>query len=173
MKLDTPLPANTKARPPLNVGETFMLLGRTKTFIVGAKFSHMTQPIAVKVVRTHPCGAVECVVVEGLPAWCSDEARHAAILHDVFEDTRITADDLKRSNYPDRVIFLVQALTRKPGTTYADYIQSIKDSGDRELIAIKLADIADNLDPERVALLPPDHKSLVKRYEKAREALLS
>jgi (p)ppGpp synthase/HD superfamily hydrolase len=136
-------------------------------FIAAVLFSEMADKVGL------PYMGHLVRVFEGLPAWCSDEARHAAILHDVFEDTRITADDLKRSNYPDRVIFLVQALTRKPGTTYADYIQSIKDSGDRELIAIKLADIADNLDPERVALLPPDHKSLVKRYEKAREALLS
>jgi hypothetical protein len=69
MKLDTPLPVNTKARPPLNVGDAFVSAGAdlAKHVMVGQVFWQFGfgPEFPVQVVRIHPCGAVECVVVEG------------------------------------------------------------------------------------------------------------
>ena len=50
-------------------------------------------------------------VEEGLPETATLDERHAALLHDVLEDTEMTADGLRELGYSDRVIELVQGLT--------------------------------------------------------------
>jgi hypothetical protein len=71
MKLDTPLPANTKAGPPLNVGDVFTLIWpRRIERMVERGFENLWSHGDGHFVRieprvAHPCGAVECVVVEG------------------------------------------------------------------------------------------------------------
>ena len=118
--------------------------------------------------------ADHCIrVMELLPEGLSEDAYHAALLHDVLEDTVLRAFDLKALGYSDRTINLVRALSRPDGSVYMDWVRWIADSGDRELIAIKLADNADNSDPERIAQLPPEQRDIAKRYELARRILES
>jgi (p)ppGpp synthase/HD superfamily hydrolase len=110
-------------------------------------------------------------VMTGLPEWCSDDARHAALLHDVVEDIPSAKWEAGLQAYNLRVVELVIQLTRPETLTYMEWIQRIADSGDRELIAIKLSDNRDNSDPARIAQLPPDRQGIVKRYARAREIL--
>lgn len=68
----------------------------------------------------------------------------AAYMHDVIEDTPITPLKLLELGYSKRTVNLVMALSRGQGVSYDTYIANIIDSGDVELMTIKLADVNDN-----------------------------
>lgn len=97
----------------------------------------------------------------------------AAILHDVIEDTPTSANDLLQAGFSVRTVALVQGLSRPTGLTYMEWITNISTSGDIGLILIKLADNRDNADPDRIAQLPPEKRSIIKRYEKAYNRLIT
>lgn len=89
------------------------------------------------------------------------ELAAAAVLHDVIEDTSITAENLRSTGYSERIINAVEAVTRNPNNTYKEFINHI-DS--RDAAIIKIADILHNTLPSRSAGLTP---SLAARYEAA------
>jgi len=100
--------------------------------------------------------------------------RHAAWLHDAIEDTEMTAAGLAELAYDPAVITIVEALTRdgESGLSYQQWIENIVATGLRGAMRVKLADLADNSDPSRLALLPSERTaSLAKRYDKARATL--
>jgi (p)ppGpp synthase/HD superfamily hydrolase len=104
--------------------------------------------------------------MELLPSGISKDAQFAALLHDVIEDTKYTATDLLAMGYSQRTVQLVKALSRPPGITYLEWIYSIKESGDNELIQIKIADNKHNKDKSAGT-------SLELRYSKSLEILTS
>lgn len=118
---------------------------------------------------THP------VAVMGLlPVHATDDERHAALLHDVLEDTDTTEGDLRAAGYSERTIALVRMLSRPEGDarpSYMDWIRTIAATGDRGLIAIKLADNMHNSDPERIAKLPAEERGIVDRYRRSMRIL--
>jgi len=97
------------------------------------------------------------------------EVQQTAILHDILEDTPVTVDDLIAAGFSRAVTNAVWVLTRDKNQTYADYIGSIIFSKNEMAISVKLADLADNLAPERRGGIK---RSLIKRYEWAHAALL-
>ena len=113
-------------------------------------------------------------VMAGLPATATEDERHAALLHDALEDTPLEVGDLEWRGYSKRTIDLVIMLSRPKGPgrpSYMDWIRQIAATGDSGLIAIKLADNADNSDPARIAQLPPEQQSIADRYARARKIL--
>ena len=90
----------------------------------------------------------------------------AALLHDAIEDGKATQDDLRLAGVPEASIELILLLTRAAQQTYENYIRGIKQHPRAALI--KREDLADNSDPARLALLPPEVASrLVTRYSRA------
>lgn len=75
-----------------------------------------------------------------------------ALLHDVIEDSGYTADDLRDAGIPDAVVVAVILLTRTEDVAPVDYYAGIKTNS--LALAVKLADLADNTDPERLHRLP-------------------
>jgi (p)ppGpp synthase/HD superfamily hydrolase len=75
----------------------------------------------------------------------------AAILHDVLQDTPTTAEDLRTVGCPEPVIAAVRALTKHPGEPLEDSMA--RAAANPIACAVKRADIADNSDPDRLALL--------------------
>ena len=67
----------------------------------------------------------------------------AALLHDVIEDSNVTAEDLTKWGMPTFVVFLVQLLSKKKGQSYLEYILSISCSHPAK--EIKIADIQHNI----------------------------
>ena len=66
-------------------------------------------------------------------------------LHDLLEDTNMTAADLRRVGFDWTTVDDVAALSRRCGETYFDFIErGVRDLSDEGLI-VKLADLADNL----------------------------
>lgn len=93
----------------------------------------------------------------------------AAWLHDVLEDQPQFAHEL-RSSFPDDVVHAVELLTRTKDVTAEQYYLRIL--GDRIALSVKLADLRDNADPRRLALLPPaTRQHLETKYRRAFAAL--
>ncbi len=92
----------------------------------------------------------------------------AAILHDVLEDTELTADDLRREGIPDDVVRIVEILTRDRRISYASYIDRIIASRNYDALLIKQADLRHNMDESRTLTgsLPP---GLLRRYQSAKK----
>ncbi len=84
----------------------------------------------------------------------SDDQRVVAWLHDIIEDTPMTAADLAAAGFPDLIVEGVVALTRRDGETYDDFIR--RAAAHPLARQVKLADLSDNMDEERVRLLSTD-----------------
>jgi (p)ppGpp synthase/HD superfamily hydrolase len=80
-----------------------------------------------------------------------EHERMAAVLHDVIEDTHVTADDLRAAGCPERVVTAVVALSHRAGEPQADYLARV--AVDPVAVVVKHADIADNLSPARFSRL--------------------
>lgn len=94
----------------------------------------------------------------------------AALLHDVKEDCGVSDDDLRAIGASDDVIIAVDLLTKKAGMSYDDYLLAIK--ANPLALAVKLADIADNTDINRLAKLPQlTAARLIDKYTKALKIL--
>lgn len=68
-----------------------------------------------------------------------------AWLHDVLEDTDLTADDLRAAGIPESCVRSVEVLTKRDGETYCKCIERIIFSDDVAAMIVKLADIKHNL----------------------------
>jgi (p)ppGpp synthase/HD superfamily hydrolase len=114
-------------------------------------------------------------VEQGLPADATEDERHAALLHDVLEDTDITFYDLLNRGYSARTVELVEWLTidKSNGETYMDHMRMIAATGNNGLINIKLSDNRDNSDLERLSVFDEeDQARRIKKYSKAKTILL-
>src|SRR5918996_143643 len=76
-------------------------------------------------------------------AQCTAAERHAALLHDVVEDTLVTMQDLREMGYSEEVTELVNLLTRrKPeGESHTAYIERLVQSRNVKALRVKLADV--------------------------------
>ncbi|MDB5903546.1 MAG: Metal dependent phosphohydrolase, region [Betaproteobacteria bacterium] len=99
---------------------------------------------------------------------CTPEERHAALLHDVVEDTPLTLADLRALGYSDEVLDLVDILTRRmpAGESHREYLERIVASGNAKALRVKLADVLDNSSPARSRALPPEHQGMKHRFAK-------
>jgi Guanosine polyphosphate pyrophosphohydrolases/synthetases len=118
---------------------------------------------------THPVGVLNLLSEEA-----TEDEKHAALLHDVIEDTTTTVEDLIRAGYSERTIYLVLSLSRPDGEnrpTYMQWIRQIAGTGDKGLIRIKLADNTHNSLPERIAALPESERDIISRYIRSAKIL--
>lgn len=100
----------------------------------------------------------------------TEDQQVVAWLHDVLEDTTVTAGDLTAAGIPDRLIRGVEAITHRRHEPRVDYYARVRT--DEIAVAVKLADIADNADPTRLALLDQaTRERLTEKYRKARAAV--
>lgn len=94
----------------------------------------------------------------------------AALLHDILEDTLTTPAQLLEQCVPAAVVEVIRLLTRKPRQPTADYYRQIR--GHVLAREVKLADLADNTDPDRLAQLPDvQRERLIDKYAGAYKAL--
>lgn len=94
----------------------------------------------------------------------------AALLHDSIEDGKASAEQLVRLGVPDAALVLILVLTKGKGQGYENYLSSVR--GNQRALLVKFADLDDNGDPARLAVLPVDvAERLRKKYESARQFL--
>jgi len=125
----------------------------------------------------HPIRVAETVkdmTIEGSVAHKESYTQIAALLHDVVEDTDITLEDI-RVRFDPFLADIVDALTkRKHKETYRQYLDRIRDDHSLVAITVKLADMADNSRPDRLAYLPVEKQvRLAAKYTRGRHYLLT
>ena len=101
----------------------------------------------------------------------SENAMMAAVLHDVVENSVWTLDDLRKEGFSNEVLNAVDSLTHrdKEGEDYWDYIQRAK--SDPIALKVKLADLLDNLNPNRLNKVTKEDEKRFERYRKAQQML--
>ncbi len=98
-----------------------------------------------------------------------DEARIVALLHDPIEDSGVGSDEIA-ARFGAEVAAAVKALTRRPGEAAPDYYARV--AANPLARVVKLADLADNGHPARLAALDVATRSrLLAKYAAARAAL--
>ena len=104
-----------------------------------------------------------------------EELMCGALGHDLFEDTSVTAQDLRNEGISERVIEMMLGVTKMPGESFEEYKKKVMMSVDR--IRIKMADLRHNSDIRRLKgkkVTEKDVERVVKYmnfYEELKEAL--
>lgn len=99
-----------------------------------------------------------------------EERAIIAVLHDVIEDSDVTAADLQREGFSQTIVEAVEALTRPEDEPYRDFI--LRAAANELARPVKVADIKDNLSRTRLAVLPADKcEKLLAKYEGALQLL--
>lgn len=97
------------------------------------------------------------------------DAEAVAWLHDVLEDGR-SSDIDGVTRFPANIYYTVTLLTRCDDVPRPDYYAGIRQNP--IALRVKLADIADNADERRLALLDDETASRLRnKYARARDAL--
>lgn len=99
----------------------------------------------------------------------TETEKMVAVLHDVLEDSQYSIYDLKECGFPREVIECVDQLTRNNDVTYFEYIDDI--STNEICSKVKLAEIEDNKDVNRVNKLSFQTYSIETRCNKVKEIL--
>lgn len=105
----------------------------------------------------HPRRVAETLQSQGYSA----DIIAAGWLHDVIEDTEVTADDLLAAGFPSDVVSAVVALSHFPEESLEEYLGKVRLN--EMAIPVKLADLADNTDPKRLDHLPDQTRERLKR----------
>lgn len=93
-----------------------------------------------------------------------------AILHDVVEDTDVTLEYLGREGLTREMLVAIEALTKRDGEDYEDYIGRI--TLNAIAMKVKLADLKDNMDLSRIKHSDPADLQRQIKYEKAKKKIL-
>lgn len=94
-----------------------------------------------------------------------------AVLHDVLEDTEITADQFEREGFGQDVIQALECLTKVKGESYPDFIKRV--STNPLARRVKLLDLADNMDRSRLSTFTDADAARMERYPDAMAYLRS
>jgi (p)ppGpp synthase/HD superfamily hydrolase len=95
----------------------------------------------------------------------TDLERSAALLHDVIEDSDITAEGLLAEGIPAEVVEAVRCLSKHENEEYQDFVARAKKN---ELAAkVKIADIEDNTDVLRLTSLDEYDLARIRKYHAA------
>jgi (p)ppGpp synthase/HD superfamily hydrolase len=98
------------------------------------------------------------------------EARIAAVLHDVVEDSIFTIEDLRKEGFSTTVLEAVAALTKKDSESR---LEAASRATKNEIARIvKLADNAENMNLGRIANPTDKDHARLEEYKKVREILI-
>ena len=95
----------------------------------------------------------------------TEELVCVALLHDVLEDTSLTAKDLRVRGFSKPIILAVEALTRKQDDTYQSYIEKVKENNLAR--KVKTEDLKHNMDMSRLKKVTEKDKKRKRKYDKA------
>ena len=95
----------------------------------------------------------------------SEEEKAVALLHDVLEDSPITAEELLIAGLPVEVVTAVKLLTKKPMQDYQAYLETVKTNPLARVV--KLADLKHNSYLSRLPSITEKDRERLKKYKKA------
>ena len=91
------------------------------------------------------------------------KATIVALLHDIFEDTNCTEDELKEIGCDDEIINAIKALTRKKEEQYYfDFIKRVSKNDIAKLV--KIYDLENNMDIRRLQTFGDYEMNRLKKY---------
>lgn len=95
------------------------------------------------------------------------ELKIVALLHDVLEDSSVTAQDLLTEGFPPELVEAICVLThnKEDSMSYQDYIFLVKENPIAR--AVKISDITHNLDLSRIPNPTARDYKRCRKYEKA------
>lgn len=100
----------------------------------------------------------------------TEEAKIVAVLHDVLEDTPYTLRQLREAlNLSDNIANALELLTRRPKEDYMEYVRRL--SVNPLAVRVKLADLKDNMNLNRLPGISPLDLERQKKYAAALEFL--
>ena len=95
----------------------------------------------------------------------TEEEKAVALLHDVIEDSPVSAEELLQAGLPETVVTAVQVLTKKKEQDYQTYLETVKKN---PLVrVVKLADLKHNSDLSRLSSITEKDRERLKKYKKA------
>ena len=100
----------------------------------------------------------------------SDDEKIVAWLHDTVEDSRITLTDLKESGFSKEVINAVDAITKKQGQSYDEYINNLKEN--TIAVKVKIADLTHNSDITRINNPTQKDFERIEKYTRIKRELI-
>ena len=92
----------------------------------------------------------------------NNDAKIAALLHDVVEDTPVTLDQLCQEGFSEEVLSAVRLLTHEPSVPYEDYVRNL--SVNPIAREVKLADLEDNSDIRRMKGVDEKAVARLRKY---------
>ncbi len=95
----------------------------------------------------------------------SEKEKAVALLHDVIEDSSVTAEELLNAGLPETVVTAVQILSKKKGQDYQTYLKTVKSNPLAR--AVKIADIKHNSDLLRLETITDKDLERLGKYKKA------
>ena len=95
----------------------------------------------------------------------TEEEKAVALLHDVIEDSPVSAEELLQAGLPETVVTAVQVLTKKKEQDYQIYLDTVKSNPLARVV--KLADLKHNSDLSRLSSITEKDRERLKKYKKA------
>lgn len=92
-----------------------------------------------------------------------------AVLHDIIEDTEMTADELRNHGFSDAIIQAVLALTKLPNETRVD--AAYRAAKNPIARVVKLADVSDNMDISRLKEIGEKDRIRLAEYAQVKSIL--
>ncbi len=99
------------------------------------------------------------------------DARIAALLHDVVEDTDVELSDLRAEGFSEAVLDAVELLTKVEGEDYDEYVQRLRSHPVAK--AVKMADLRDNMNITRLADVADRDLARLRKYHRVWKLLSS
>jgi len=97
---------------------------------------------------------------------CETEVeRIVAVLHDVVEDTDCTFEDLRKKGFSEEVLAALDCVTKRDGESYEDFVE--RAAANPVARRVKLADLKDNMDLNRLPSLGEKDLARMQKYVKA------
>jgi len=128
--------------------------------------------LAVRVHRDHRDKAGQPYILHPLRVMLrqhDEAAQIVAVLHDVIEDSRdeskVTAADLRADGYSEDIVTALEALTKREGEYYEDFIERV--AMNPLARQVKLADLEDNMDIQRLGTVSENDLKRMKKYHTA------
>lgn len=91
-----------------------------------------------------------------------------ALLHDILEDTTVTAEQL-REKFPVEIVEAIKLLTRSENMSYMDYVRRAKTNPIAR--KVKMADLRHNMREDRLLEITEKDRARIKKYQKALKIL--
>ena len=98
------------------------------------------------------------------------EEKIVAVLHDVIEKTTIDLEYLKSAGFSDRIVFAIDALSRRPEESYDKYIDRVREN--KLATKVKIIDLDDNIFSLNLGETEDIKSNKFLKYQKARNTLI-